>query len=520
MPTALDILTLVIFILCMYFTLVPFTIPFTKFQLNLATTPPICVLLLLITTCIPFSVVVDGIVGSDSIKPYNILALFFGLAYIALSLESTGLLKTCAIQVAKKGGSSPFQTFTNIYLLCLILSVLMGNDPVILSATSFLVHYSQATNMELIPLLFAEFASSNIGSMVFFFGNPTNVVICEGFHFGYLTFSAYMLAPFVACSIVCFVALWFQFKYMPVKKAVPTEIQMEEVSPIEESQDQLNQQLQVEIVDESMVAAVSKIKRKSSTSVSLHENTLTDPFGAAVGIFIFLACVVVIIGVSFVNIEVWIISIPFALLKALFDIGWDLYRRNRNIPIIIQESRENYTHRVFPTVHTKLGETLPTFYQTCTRLPFPLISFLLSQFIIVQSLSYRNWISTFAYYLSFATVNLPTAAFVFGILTIILCGIAGTNILATILLAKIILAMDMEAKTLKVASLVLAVGSNIGAVSFVFAASLAGLLWKGILVENKVSITNSEFAKYNMIPLIGMVLVGYFVVWAEVALFG
>ncbi|KAJ3317346.1 hypothetical protein HDV06_001692 [Boothiomyces sp. JEL0866] len=519
MATALDILTLVIFVVCMYFTLVPFRIPYTKFHLNLATTPPICVVLLLVTTCIPFSVVVDGIIGSDSIKPYNILALFFGLAYIALSLESTGLLKASAILVAKKGGSSPFKTFTYIYLLCLVLSVLMGNDPVILSATPFLIHYSQASNMELIPLLFAEFASSNIGSMVFFFGNPTNVVICEGFHFGYLTFTAYMIGPFIACSLVCFLVLWFQFKWIPGKSivAVPSEIQMENLNQIEgESHNQLNE-IAVEIANESLVTVMSKVKR--SSSLSIQENALTDPVGAVVGTFIFLACVTVIIGVSFVNIEVWLISIPFALLKASFDIGWDLYRRNKKIPIVIQESRESHPHRMFPMLHSSLKEYLPTFYQTCTRLPFPLITFLLSQFIIVQSLSYRNWISTFAYYLNFASVNLPTTAFVFGALTIVLCGIAGTNILATILLAKTILAMNLDDQAEKIASLVLAVGSNIGAVGFVFAASLAGLLWKGILVENRVSITNTDFAKYNMLPLAGMVLAGYLIVWAEVVIF-
>ncbi|KAJ3251631.1 hypothetical protein HK103_002215 [Boothiomyces macroporosus] len=450
--------------------------------------------------------------------PYNILALFFGLAYIALSLESTGLLKACAILVAKKGGSSTFKTFTYIYLLCLILSVLMGNDPVILSATSFLVHYSHATSMDLNPLLFAEFASSNIGSMVFFFGNPTNVVICEGFHFGYLTFTAYMIGPFIACSLVCFAVLWFQFKWMPVKpiESVPTEIQMEDVQQAVGSQEQFNQ-VEVEIVEESLVRVLSKVKRQSSASIK--ENALTDPFGAAVGTVMFLACVVVIIGASFVNVEVWLISIPFAILKALFDISWDLYRRYKNIPIVIQESRDSHPHKFFPTFHSKMQEVVPTFYQTCTRLPFPLISFLLSQFIIVQSLSFRNWISTFAYYMEFATVNLPTTAFVFGILTVILCAIAGTNILATILIAKTILAMNMDDKTITIASLVLAVGSNIGAVGFVFAASLAGLLWKGILVENKVSIANSDFAKYNMLPLIAMMLVGYLVVWAEVVIF-
>ena len=55
--------------------------------LNLATAPPLIVLLLKVSQCIPWSVVRDGITGGGTgVEPYNIMILFFSLAYLAMSL--------------------------------------------------------------------------------------------------------------------------------------------------------------------------------------------------------------------------------------------------------------------------------------------------------------------------------------------------------------------------------------------------------------------------------------------------
>lgn len=46
------------------------------FTLGLETAPVIGVLLLLASTCIPGSVITDGIVGSEGVRPYDIMTLF------------------------------------------------------------------------------------------------------------------------------------------------------------------------------------------------------------------------------------------------------------------------------------------------------------------------------------------------------------------------------------------------------------------------------------------------------------
>jgi hypothetical protein len=56
-------------------------------QLNLATAPVIIVFILKAAQCIPWTVISDGITGGSSgVQPFNIMILFFSLAYLAMSL--------------------------------------------------------------------------------------------------------------------------------------------------------------------------------------------------------------------------------------------------------------------------------------------------------------------------------------------------------------------------------------------------------------------------------------------------
>jgi Na+/H+ antiporter NhaD/arsenite permease-like protein len=72
--------------------------------------------------------------------------------------------------------------------------------------------------------------------------------------------------------------------------------------------------------------------------------------------------------------------------------------------------------------------------------------------------------------------------------------------------------------TERAAAIALAVASNIGAVSFTFSASLAGLLWRAILKQKGIIIGQRTFAYWNTLPVIVMGAVGLAVVCAEMAI--
>ncbi len=109
--------------------------------------PVIGVLVLLATTTIGGDQVKQGIVGEDGIEPYDVLALFISLAYIAISLDATGLLRFLAFLICLKAGRQGREAKgKTLYLLLYFFfwgaGVLVGNDPVILSGTAFLVYFT------------------------------------------------------------------------------------------------------------------------------------------------------------------------------------------------------------------------------------------------------------------------------------------------------------------------------------------------------------------------------------------
>ncbi|PBK63753.1 hypothetical protein ARMSODRAFT_962796 [Armillaria solidipes] len=569
MITRFSIVTLIIFILSITFVIYPvsFTlrIPYLgrrKIPIDLATAPILAIAILWASQCLGATQIRDGIVGTDGVKPYNILILFFTLAYMAITLDVSGLLQAAAFWVSNKGGTSGWKLFFYFYVMLTLTSAIVGNDPVILSGTVFLVYYTTATGLEPMPWLISEFAAANTASMVLFVGNPTNVVVCEGFNIINAAFTAYTILPFLGCSVFCFAALAFQFR-----------------DP-------------------------RHIPRKLANIGHLNvRGVLRDPFGALVGSLILGSCLIVIIVVSFFHIDVWKISLPFAGAKLIFDFVWDHIRliRKRRLsgdksgsssepsvegadadPMLselrramsassepgnvernatfasgdptlvnntnLDRSRKDNTvpspessletqntHdaklleepqlQLFASqrlhlhaTHRRLAAHFPTFFTALPRLPFGLVPFAFSQFILIEALQHQGWIEVFANWLVRASHrSIHPSIWLVGVLGVVLCNCAGTNIGATILLTKVVRAADFPPDSTRAAGIALAVASNIGAVSFTFSASLAGLLWTTILGQKDIHIKQRDFAFWNLLPILVMTGVGLGIVSAEMA---
>lgn len=408
----------------------------------------------------------------------------------------------------------------------------------------------------------AEFAAANTASMVLFVGNPTNVVICEGFLINNAAFTAYTILPFLGCIVACYVALIVQFHRHVQPTLTPT------------------------VLDPKSV--------------------LLDPKGAWIGSAILGTCLVVIIIVSFFHVDVWKISLPFAGAKFIFDLFWDAYRpdvhrtreahqlislhqlekklsegeldiatgkeyttesdivsqqaeyppdtRSRADRQLASEKTVTPSHHQQKTTdssgtlrggsadlrpstikllekpesfyacqrwrllrqHTELKYRFPTFFIALPRLPFGLVPFAFCQFILIEALTHQGWITIFSRWLIAASGRqFHATIWLVGVLGVLLCNLAGTNIGATILLTKVVRGAQFDPHTDRAAAVALAVASNIGAVSFTFSASLAGLLWKEILRQKGVKIGQRAFAMWNALPLAVMTAVGVGIVSAE-----
>jgi Na+/H+ antiporter NhaD/arsenite permease-like protein len=67
---------------------------------------------------------------------------------MAITLDITGVLQAAAFWVSNRGGSNGWKLYLYFYLLLTVLSVFLGNDPVILSGTAFLVYYTKVAELD------------------------------------------------------------------------------------------------------------------------------------------------------------------------------------------------------------------------------------------------------------------------------------------------------------------------------------------------------------------------------------
>lgn len=160
----------------------------------------------------------------------------------------------------------------------------------------------------------------------------------------------------------------------------------------------------------------------------------------------------------------------------------------------------------FPSILRKVTHRFPTTTNTISRLPLNLLPFAGGIFILSHSLTTLGWTSIFASWLAKICLTPAKTVFFIGYLTtFLLCPLCGTNIGATILLVEILRDPNFseashvlaDSRILQGAIFSTAISSNLGAFSFTFSSSLAGLLWNSILLQKGIKVTAWEFAKWN-----------------------
>lgn len=561
--------------------------PLFTFQLGLSTAPVIGVLLLLATTSIPGSVVRDGIVGSQGVRPYDIMTLFLSLAYISLSLDCTGLLRFLAFWVAVKGGTNGRRLYLYFFLFFFGSGVLVGNDPIILSGTSFLAYFSRIAGIS--PpraWLFSQFSACNVASAVLVSSNPTNLVLTGAFGISFLVYSAWLILPVLATALILFP--WLVLGWFNDPDLIPPELESPGVDP---------------------------------------ETALIDREGAIFGSLLLGVTLVALVGLSAAGLlegiqGVWTVTAPAACVMVMRDLWYDramgrwasggggveepVHMEKRSdvveqgksdldgplgrieggdeiqlqdiledqdiadqvmdgiefsrptdmrrrltsggaghgatpslIPArgsspatdarlttptsIISLSHHLHSPRSLQSLIYTLSHRIPTFSHVFVHLPLPLLPFAFSMFVLVGALQSTGWMRVFAaWWASWVErTGVAGAIWLMGCLSVLGCNIFGTNIGATILLSRMMQQWEathgnVSQRVLYASVYTLAIGSNYGAFSYTFSASLAGLLWKDILLQKGIKVGRWEFMKNNGATVVICMVVGGLVVAGEV----
>ncbi|KAL0097470.1 hypothetical protein J3Q64DRAFT_1844768 [Phycomyces blakesleeanus] len=518
--------TLVIFLLSIVPVIRPFKIPFfrqTHIRLNLATSPPLGVLILLIIRAIPITTVRDGCIGSMGIQPYAILILFYSLAYICISLDLTGLFQYLAFWVSRKAGNRGILAFTLFFCLTSLMSGLTSNDVVILTGTVFLSYFTRVSGINPTAFLVSEFTTANIASMALYIGNPTNVIVSEAYDISFIEYSAWMLLPTVVTLLLAYCVLRVMFNN-PVY--LPRQIVAPDASP---------------------------------------NSVLLDPKGAVFGTVLLACCLATLVGTSFAGVSVWMVTLPFAVVTLvrdfLYDLGsikWmhsnnglstvtgsidididistsstvnngtidsiDRTRRssrgslsNRSIglqslPATRAETAPRETVGLHRSFQRRLGQRIkrlgyrwPTVFAVIQRMPWAILPFSLGMFVLVEGLSLVGWVGVLAKGLVVFTLNYVTAVYGVTFVSIVACQLLN-NLPMTILLTRIIQHPNFSSRVtspviMQGVLLGLIVGSNLGA-CLTLVGSLAGIMFDHILKSKNIHVLGyRNFLGWNLILL-------------------
>lgn len=111
--------------------------------MDFVTAPLIADLFLLAIGAIGRTEVHDGTVGANHIAPIDIMVFFLSLAYIALSIDASGLIRWLACRVLRKGGKHGYRLYFYLYTFFFVMACFVGNDPIILGGTPFLAYFSK-----------------------------------------------------------------------------------------------------------------------------------------------------------------------------------------------------------------------------------------------------------------------------------------------------------------------------------------------------------------------------------------
>ncbi|GKT48234.1 arsenical pump membrane protein [Colletotrichum spaethianum] len=176
------------------------------FPVNSVTAPLIADLFLLAILAIGRKEVHDGTLGDNGIFPIDIMVFFITLAYIAISIDASGLIRYLALKVLQWGGEVGHRLFFYLYAFFFCLGSFIGNDPIILSGTAFLAYMTRVSTNIKHPKawIFTQFAIANISSAILVSSNPTNLVLAGAFGIKFIVYTANMVVPVVVTAIVLF----------------------------------------------------------------------------------------------------------------------------------------------------------------------------------------------------------------------------------------------------------------------------------------------------------------------------
>lgn len=359
---------------------------------------------------------------SSKIGPLQILILFISMTILSIFLDEVNFFKYLATVVTNHVKGKQIYIFLSLYALTSILTVFTSNDIIILTFTPFICYFARHTKINPIPYLIAEFISANTWSMMLIIGNPTNIYIATSFGIDFVEYFMKMAIPTIITGISTLLLMLIVFR-----KKLKEPINLEEE----------------------------------------HAN-IKSKFLLIVGLFNLITCTIILAVSSYINIEMWIVTLIFCMSLIISTLIYALVKKEK--PVIL--------------------------LNTLKRAPWNLIPFLLSMFTIVYALTKCGALNVLIKVFENTDSN-----FVYGIASFLACNLLN-NIPMSVLFTEI---LELSHANVNNIYTVIA-ASNIGAFLTPIGA-LAGIMWLSLLKKQKLKFSFVSFIKYGSIFAIPAILI-------------
>lgn len=376
---------------------------------------------LIVFNYIDINDVVAGLTADNSINPIKILVLFISMTILSIFLDEIGFFRYMANIALKYAGVSQLKLFFLLYAIVSVLTVFTSNDIIVLTFTPFICYFARHAKINPVPYLVAEFVAANTWSMLLIIGNPTNIYIATANGINFVEYAKLMAIPTICAGIVNLAVIYLLFR-KKLKKLI-----------------------------EDPIIEVIKIKDKGLLII---------------GIIHLAVCTLLLVISSYLNIEMWLITLCFAVSLFVCVIIYKLIKKDKPRELL----------------------------QCLKRAPWELIPFVISMFVLVLALEKQGVTVKMAELLNndYSILSYGAASLIFSNLI--------NNIPMSVLFSNI---LGSGATTGSVLATI--AGSNIGAFLTPVGA-LAGIMWTGILKVHNAKFSFSDFVKYGTIIAIPTLL--------------
>lgn len=368
--------------------------------------------LLLITGTVDPARVGTALIASTAINPLKILVLFISMTILSIFLDELGFFRYLANASLKRAGSSQLKLFFILYITVSVLTVFTSNDIIILSFTPFICYFAKNAHISPMPYLAAEFVAANTWSMALIIGNPTNIYLVTAAGGNFIDYMKVMLLPTLVSGTVALIFLFLVFR----KK-----------------------------LSEPIKASPEDVK-------------IDDKLSLVIGILHLAICTVLLAIGSYIDLEMWLVSLGAALSLMVFTLAISLIRRKA-----------------------------PKHTVSCLkRAPWELVPFILSMFVLVEALN-ANGVTA----LILNVLGTSAPVWKYGASSFLAANLIN-NIPMSVLYSSILSGTSSTA-----AVYATVVGSNLGACLSPIGA-LAGIMWSSILKEHSLKFGYIDFLKIGV----------------------